>query len=161
MSLSRPHPIWTSAGSSTYEIRKATIQARMLSGRYRSCWLRRHWSGDQTGSCRVPGCSGAPGSLEHIATGQCLGLSSAYTRAGGLWSAFLRENPLFLPIVSFFSLSNGSVFLSFLLDPTTLPQAIELSHKYGPTIFEKLCYLTRTWLFCVHKERLKLMNLWN
>ena len=35
MSLSRTHPIWTSAGVSPYEVEKATIQARMLSGRYR------------------------------------------------------------------------------------------------------------------------------
>ena len=39
MSLSQPHPIWTSAGSSPYEVRKATVQARMLSGRYRTCVL--------------------------------------------------------------------------------------------------------------------------
>ena len=32
--LSSPHPIWSSAGSSSYEVSKATIQARMLSGRY-------------------------------------------------------------------------------------------------------------------------------
>ena len=34
MSLSTPHPIWTSAGSSPYEIQKATVQARKLSRRY-------------------------------------------------------------------------------------------------------------------------------
>ena len=39
MSLANPHPIWTSAGSSPYEIRKATVQARMLSGRYRTCYI--------------------------------------------------------------------------------------------------------------------------
>ena len=44
MSLSVPHPIWTSAISSNYEVRKATVQARMLGGRYRTCWLRMHWS---------------------------------------------------------------------------------------------------------------------
>ena len=29
MSLCQPHPIWTSAGSSPFEVRKATVQARM------------------------------------------------------------------------------------------------------------------------------------
>ena len=28
----------------------------MASGRYRTCWLRRYWSGDPTGSCQVPEC---------------------------------------------------------------------------------------------------------
>ena len=32
MSLSHPHPIWTSAGSSPFEVKKANVQARMLSG---------------------------------------------------------------------------------------------------------------------------------
>jgi hypothetical protein len=161
MSLSSPHPIWTSARSSPYEIRKATVQARMLSGRYRTCWLRRHWSGDSTGFCRVPGCSGVPGTLKHLATGECTGLVNAYIRATSLWSSFLRDAPIIFPIVKYFSLSDPSSFLSFLLDPTTHPPVIALSQKHGSVINDQLCYLTRTWLFFMHKERLKLMNLWN
>ena len=55
MSLSHPHPIWTSAGSSPFEVKKATVQARMLSGKYRisTCWLRRHWYGDQSDICKA------------------------------------------------------------------------------------------------------------
>ena len=36
MSLARPHPIWWTAGSNPYEVSKAVIQCRMLSGRYRT-----------------------------------------------------------------------------------------------------------------------------
>ena len=160
MSLSRPHPIWTSAGCSSYEVRKATVQAKMLSGRYRTCWLRRHWSGDPTGTCRIPGCSGSPGTLSHLATGQCPGLASAVVRAVALWAAFLKEHPLLFPVVKHFSLGNPEDFLAFLVDPTTRPQVITLSQKYGTIIFEHLCYLTRTWLFQMHKQRLKLLQLW-
>ena len=32
------------------------------------------------------------------------------------------------------------------------------THGYG--ISEKLCYMTRTWLFYMHKERLKQLGLW-
>ena len=161
MSLSAPHPIWTSAGSSPFEIRKATVQARMLSGRYRTCWLRRHWSGDQTGVCRVPGCSGEPGTLKHIATGKCPGLGNAYTRATALWTSFLKDNPHLLPIIKHFSLADSDVFLSFLLDPSTHPPVIALSQTLGSVIIDQLCYMTRTWLFQLHKERLKLLNLWS
>ena len=161
MSLSTPHPIWTSARSSPYEIRKATVQARMLSGRYRTCWLRRHWSGDSSGTCKIPGCVGVPGTLQHLATGECHGLSNAYIRATSLWSTFLKKTPVLLPIIKHYSLGQPSTFLSFLLDPTTLPPVIALSQKHGPEINDQLCYLTRTWLFFMHKERLKLMNLWS
>ena len=161
MSLSKPHPIWTSAGSSQYEVRKATVQARMLSGRFRTCWLRRHWSGDPTGSCRVPGCSEVPGTLRHLATGECPGLSNALVRATALWTSYLKDNPLLFPVINHYSLGDQDEFLGFLLDPTTLPPIITLSQRHGSIIIEQLCYLIRTWLYYMHKERLKLMNLWN
>ena len=161
MSLSIPHPIWTSAGSSSYEIQKATVQARMLSGRYRTCWLRRHWSGDQTGFCRIPGCSGVPGTLQHLATGECTGLGNAYIRATALWTSYLKENPILFPIIRQFSLADSAQFLSFLVDPTTLPPVIALAQTNGSKVISKLYYMTRTWLYYMHKERLKLLNLWS
>ena len=160
MSLCKPHPIWTSAGSSPYEVRKATVQARMLSGRYRTCWLRRHWSGDQSGACKIPGCSGEPGTLRHLATGECLGLATALVRAVGLWSSFLKDNPILFPLVQEVSLGDPDEFLAFLVDPTTRPPVITLTQTYGTIITEQLCYMTRTWLFYMHKERLKLLKLW-
>ena len=99
MSLSSPHPIWKSAGCSPYEVKKATVQARMLGGRYRTCWLRRHWSGDQSGSCRIPGCTGEPGTLLHLGTAQCQGLASAKVRALALWRNFLRDEPNLFPLI--------------------------------------------------------------
>ena len=42
MSLTRPHPIWSTCGSNPYEINKAVVQARMLSGRYVTDQLARH-----------------------------------------------------------------------------------------------------------------------
>ena len=38
MSLARPHPIWMSSGCSPYEVKKATVQARMLSGKEVLVW---------------------------------------------------------------------------------------------------------------------------
>ena len=56
MSLTTPHPIWTTANS-PYEISKAVISARMLSGRYRTDYLSRHWSKrNPSGHC-TPGVS--------------------------------------------------------------------------------------------------------
>ena len=127
MSLCRPHPIWTSAGSSPFEVKKATVQARMLSGRYRTCWLRRYWSGDLGGMCRV--CNDKPGTLQHIAAGECPGLAQAVTRARCLWEAFLVQNPVLYSVVQQYS--SGDSFLSFLLDPTTKPSVISLSQTHG------------------------------
>ena len=39
-----PHPIWTSCSSNPFEVNKATVQAALLSGRYRTDYLSRHWT---------------------------------------------------------------------------------------------------------------------
>ena len=57
MSLIRPHPIWTTCGSNPYEVNKAVIQARMLSGRYITDKLACHWTRNTTGTCQLEGCS--------------------------------------------------------------------------------------------------------
>ena len=57
MNLTKPHPIWFTAGSNPYEISKAIQQARFLSGRYRSADLTRHWSPhNREGYCALPSC---------------------------------------------------------------------------------------------------------
>ena len=50
-SLTHPHPLWMAAGSGPYKVNKATILARMISGRYRTeklCWF---WSDNPGGYC--------------------------------------------------------------------------------------------------------------
>ena len=57
----------------------------MLWGRYRTCWLRRHWSGEANWFCQIPGCFDTPGTLLHIATGQCPSLAQARKKAVDSW----------------------------------------------------------------------------
>ena len=120
MSLSSPHPIWTSAGSSSYEV-------IMLSGRYRTCWLRRFWSDDISGSCQIPGCSAEPGNLLHIAWGQCPGLQPAKIRAVALWKIFLEDKEILFPTIKTYSLGEPELFLKLLVDPTSRPDVISLA----------------------------------
>ena len=42
MSLSLPHPLWTSCSSNPFEVNKARVQAALLSGKYNSNYLSRH-----------------------------------------------------------------------------------------------------------------------
>ena len=51
MSLTKTHPLWSTAGCSPSKVAMATIQARMVSGRYRTEYLCRHWSSNKTGVC--------------------------------------------------------------------------------------------------------------
>ena len=64
------HPLWWTCYSSPTAVRSATVMGKMLSGRYRSCWLRRHWT-QESGACRLPGCGLVPGDVAHLLSGEC------------------------------------------------------------------------------------------
>ena len=67
MSLQKPDPIWTTCGNNSYEVAKAIIQAKFLSGRYRSESLTCHFSRANSPNCSI--CPEKPiGSIEHILT---------------------------------------------------------------------------------------------
>ena len=67
MSLVKTHPVWSSAGSSPSKVTMATVQAQMLSGRYRTESLCSKWKPECTGVCLLsPLCSSTPEDLKHI-----------------------------------------------------------------------------------------------
>jgi hypothetical protein len=64
-SLCSPHPIYLTAGPNPYEVAKAVVQSKMLSGRYRTEQLARHWSSDKNDFCLAPTCHEVLESLDH------------------------------------------------------------------------------------------------
>ena len=65
-SLTKPHSsLWT-AGSNPHEVTKAVIQLKMLSGRYPTESVRKHWSGNRNGWCPSPLCFETEETLEHL-----------------------------------------------------------------------------------------------
>ena len=161
MSLSSPSPILTSCSASQLECKKATVQLRMLSGRYRTCWLRRYWSGDPSGSCQVPDCTPlTPGTLSHLVTGQCKGLAAATTAAVKHWSMFASSRPYLHPILMQMAASGSDTFVAFLLNPSTQAPVLALAQEHGQPIIDELCHLTRTWLYTLHCARYCALGLW-
>ena len=136
----------------------------MLSGRYRTCWLERHWSAtNPAGNCSLPMCSltPTPGTLPHILT-ECKDLEPTRERALSLWAAAAPNNPTIQPILNKYSIyTDTELFVQFLLDCTVLPEVIELRQMEGKKGQDLLLYLTRSFCFSVHKCRLKLLGKWN
>ena len=67
MSITKPQPLWLTAGSSPAKVTMATVQAQMLSGRYRTEALSSHWSRNKEGVCLLsPVCSTTVEDLTHI-----------------------------------------------------------------------------------------------
>ena len=159
MSLSSPHPIWTSANS-PFEVRKAVVSARMLSGRYRVEMLCRHWSrSNREGLCRLPGCDGCAGTVEHLLL-HCPALAATRLKLISHWSAFMVSRPWLLPIVSHHTLGEDNLHMQFLIDASVLPLVIS-SSRTSPEILQSCLYLARTWNFAIHLSREKLRKLWN
>ena len=161
MSLSRPSPLLTSCSASQNEVQKATVQLRMASGRYRTCWLRRYWSGDPTGRCQVPGCApDTPGTLVHLATGQCQALTAASGEAAASWAKYSSSRPYILPLLESAANSDPQVFLAFLLNPSTHPSVLALAQLHGNQVVDEVCHLSRSWLYALHCARYRALGLW-
>ena len=159
MSLRKPHPIWSTAGSNPYEVSKAIQQARFLSGRYRSACLERHWkSGNREGFCQAPTCTDELETVKHILT-ECEAYNRCKNSIYSLW--FSETNPNVIELVVEALTSDKYYLLQFILDCSALPNVIRATQTHGDIILDKLFYLTRTWCFSVHRERMKMLGRWN
>ena len=64
--LGRPHLIWEFAQHHPFEVSKAIIVARLMSGRYRTDQMRRHWTQNKEGFCLAPTCQNVAGDIPHM-----------------------------------------------------------------------------------------------
>ena len=155
MSLIKPHPLWSTCGSNPYEIHKAVVQAKMLSGRYVTDKLARHWRENSSGLCSIPGCTGHNiGSLEHILL-VCPALSEARHRVVQLCHQVSSESEDLKTILSYYL--NGQttdIVMQFLLDCSALPAVIKLRQNGSIHIVENLFYITRTWCYSIDRNRM-------
>ena len=158
MSLAKPHPIWTTVESNPYEVSKAVQQARFLSGRYRTELLSKHWSQNKDGFCLSPSCSEVEETVEHILVHRHQ-YSECKKRLYSLWLSTTNDVVRKLVLEAFSS--ESSYLLQFILDCSVLPSVINATQSHGFPILEELFYLTRTWCFSVHRNRMKMLGRWN
>ena len=151
MSLKKPHPIWSTAGSNPYEVSKAIQQARFLSGRYRTEKLASHWTSNKMGYCQSPSCSSVVETVKHILI-HCEAYFNCKQHLYSLWLA--TPNEAVLSLVKEALSSDSDYLLQFILDCSVLPAVISATQQHGFAILQELFYLTRTWCFSVHKQRM-------
>ena len=159
MSLTKPHPIWLTAGSNPHEISKAVQQARFLSGRYRSACLTKHWANNnREGYCLAPGCHNKVETIEHILV-QCDSYFACRRRLLSLWLSTANRVVLHLLLEALSS--ETEYFVQFLMDCSVLPQVVTATQIHGFTILNELFYLTRSWCFSLHRQRMRFLGRWN
>ena len=78
------------------------------------------------------------------------------------FTSFMMSHPHTVSVIKKFLKSTDVTFQTqFLLDCSVLPDIILLQQKLGFQILEDLFYLTRSWCYAIHRERLKILNRWN
>ena len=159
MSLNKCHPIYTSCGSSPWEVEKAVTQSRLLSGRYRLESLTGHWTpGNRGGLCTLPDCWGTPlshkGGVEAFLL-TCPSLSTTRLELTISTQRFLSDKPQLEEIV------RQCVLLSpvqFWLDCSTMPAVISAMQSVGESVLVGLFKLTRNYCHRLHVARNKLIE---
>ena len=117
MSLLKPHPIWTSCAGNAFQVHKATVTAKMLSGRYYTDRLQRFWTPNKDGYCTLPLCQGKKesGTLEHLLV-LCPSLENTRQKLLNLLTRMTFEDSALLAIINeIFETNDSKVFMQLLL----------------------------------------------
>ena len=164
MSLTTPHPIWTTAGSSPACVAMATVQAVMLSGRYYTEALCSHWSKNKTGVCLLSAmdCKDTVEDIRHILQ-ICPALSPTRHNLALYTEEYTKkiENPEIGALLTNLCDTNKHNFVDFLLDCSSLPVVIAGVQQHGQVVLHHLFRVTRTWVYVLHRDRLRILGRWN
>ena len=128
MSLSKTHPLWTSCSNNSYDVSRAVVQARILSGRYKTDRLTRYL-------------------LLH-----CPSLS--HTRQNMRNDFSPRTKSLINNILDSQSVRDK---VQLLLDCSCLPEVIAYHQSDNQTMWE-IFKFSRTWCYAMHAMRQKIMD---
>ena len=161
--MTSPHLLWTSAGSSPSRIAMATVQAQMISGRYWSESLCRHWSRNKMGFCLLS--SNHREVIEDVThiLKDCDALQDTRLKLLSYTRSYCQGIPTYLSnlILSFMDFTSPN-FCQFLLDCSVLPDVIRATQDYdAATIHHHTFMISRTWVYSLHKRRMTLLGRWN
>ena len=149
-SIGSPSLLWEYSRYHPFESAKATVVARMISGRYRTDWFKRHWTENKEGFCLAPTCKEIPGDLTHMFV-SCPSLHSVQKKMKHIW---LQKTSLCPPLTLFLHgmwTALPETFLQFLLDPSRFYEVAKLCEIFGPVVFSQIMYLTRTYVFYIDR----------
>ena len=160
MNISNVHPMFYFAGHSPINIAKASIQAVMLSGRYRCGSLTRYWDKNNDGICKASGECRVIEDLQHIIT-HCIALRDTRSKLLVFTRQYCVKLPLMLQkVIEEFCHPSNPEFCSFLLDCSSFQKVICLTQILGKDVLYHLFHISRTWLYALHRQRPKLLGIW-
>ena len=147
---SSPHLIWTSCSPSLSCICAATVQAQIISGRYRTFALTAKWTGE-SGSCQLQGCNFYPGDTLHLLSGNCPFLGPHLKLNLERGQSMMSSYPLLQQIVQHAWNLGQEAWVDFVTDPSTNPMIISHKQNYGDPSILPIMRLSRSYIWCMHR----------
>ena len=126
MSLLKPHPIWTTCGANSYETNKGCIQAKYLSGRFRTDKLLSHFSSKNSLHCQLHPEQPVVGDLQHH-----LVLCPALQLLFDYWDSLTSSSEPCKNIIRKYKSASLRLFMQFILEFSVFPEIIEATQNYG------------------------------
>ena len=161
MSLTTPHPIWSSLDGNPYEAKAAKIQAVFLTGRYRTARLCRFWSeNNREGYCLLDSCKDRliTEDLDHIIL-YCPSLSETRRRLFRFTSDYVAAQPILSDIIrAYLYATDTKVVMQFIIDCSVLPLVISAHQTHGQATHNYLYKIMCTWCRSLHRDRLRALG---
>ena len=130
---------------------------QLLSGRYRTEALTKHWSANKSGYCQSSTCYSVVETVEHVLI-HCRAYNDFKKQLYSLWLS--STHPAVHCLVVETLSSDTGYLLQFILDCSVLSPVITATQEHGFVILKELFYLTRTWCFSVQKKQMKMVGIW-
>ena len=155
-----PHPLWESCQGSHFAIKIACVQAKMLSGNYRSDAVLSKFSKTDNPSCKLPGCSSPLSDVTHLLSGTCPPLKESLLQGLKRGLSYLSSFPHLLPpILSILQSFDTTAWVQMVLDPSVHWYFIQIRQHFGKSSLWPIFRFSRTVIWSVHKKRSDLLHL--
>ena len=125
----------------------------MLSGRYRTQLLCSKWTNTTSSICPQQDCYEIE-SLRHMLL-HCSSYADLRSSIIGSWTNFNH------PLADFLAstlVGPDDLKMQLLLDPTSIPDVIQLTNLHGKDILSPMFAFTRNWCYSIHRSRRKLLQ---
>ena len=118
------------------------------------------WSKNKLGVCLLSHiCSATVENLQHILSA-CTALQPTRDNLMKFTEDYCQKFPIIKELVLSLCMQSSPLFCQFLLDCSSFPTVIKAVQLHGDEIIHHLFHITRSWVYTLHKTRLKLLGRW-
>ena len=137
---------------------KAVVQARLLSGRYRSDKLISHFSPGSSPNCTI--CPEEVfGTIEHLLV-DCSALKDVRKQNESSLNSSSSISEQSKNIIKQYLTLSTDATVQLLLDCSVLPEVIISLQIGNKHVIEEIFRFTRNWCYSMHQRRMQLKGIW-